>query len=258
MPHASDPPLRGKGQALAGQGKREFGQGPLYRVTAAVYGLLATSACFLIACVPFIAAVLLTRLVVVIVVAGFCIGPAWVAVLYVMRAYLGSRDIEPVRLFWRGYQASWRQALLFFVPYFALVMILGFDLFGAGGAQGAFRWILIVLGALCLLWGSTVLLIISSFSFRLRDVLRLAVYGLVRSPRWLIADAALLVVTAGIVTAWSEAAAGVLAAPIGLFAVLNSAPMRERLRAEFTAEKRAMGDALDDAAGDAEPPQPQV
>lgn len=236
---------------MAQQGKREFGQGPLYRVTAAVYGLLATSACFLIACLPFIAAVLLTRLAVVIVVAGFSIGPAWVAVLYVMRAYAASRDIEPVRLFWRGYRASWRQALIFFVPYFSLVMILGFDVFGTPGTQGPLRWLLIVLGALGLLWGSTVLLIISNFSFRLRDVLRLAVYGLIRSPRWLIADAALLVVTAGIVTAWSEAAAGVLAAPIALFAVLNSRPLTDRLRAEFTAEGRAGegGSASPDAEG---------
>lgn len=226
---------------MAEQAKREFGQGPIYRITSAVYGLLATSACFLIACLPFIAAVAFTRLAVVIVVAGFSIGPAWVAVLYVMRAYSVSRDIEPVRLFWRGYRSSWGQALLFFVPYFSLIMILGFDVFGAGGGQGAqglFRWLLIVLGALGLLWGSTVLLIISCFSFRLRDVLRLAVYGLVRSPRWLIADAALLVVTAGLVTAFSEAAAGVLAAPIALFAILNSRGLRERLHAEFTAEGR--------------------
>lgn len=224
------------------QGKREFGQGPLYRITTAVYGLLATSACFLIACVPFIAAVAFTRLAVVIVVAGFSIGPAWVAVLYVMRAYSVSRDIEPVRLFWRGYRTSWRQALLFFVPYFSLIMILGFDVFGAPGTPELFRWPLIMLGALGLLWGSTVLVIVSCFSFRLRDVLRLAVYGLVRSPRWLIADAALLVVTAGLVTAFSEAAAGVLAAPIALFAILNSRGLRERLHAEFTAEGRAAAD----------------
>lgn len=227
---------------MSDRGRREFGQGPLYRISTAVYGLLATSACFLLACLPFIAAVAFTRLPVVITIAGFSIGPAWVAVLYVVRAYVDNRDIEPVRLFWRGYRASWRQALLFFVPYFSLVMILGYDVVGVPGLAGPLRWLLIVLGALGLLWGSTVLLIISCFSFRLRDVLRLAVYGLVRSPRWLFADAALLVVTGALVLAWSEAAAGVLAAPIALFAMLNSRGLRQRLHAEFTTEGRAEGD----------------
>jgi hypothetical protein len=94
----------------------------------------------------------------------------------------------------------------------------------------------VALGAIAVLWGSTVLLIIGCFSFRLRDVLRLAIYGLIRSPRWLVANVALMLVTGAIVFTWSEAAAGALVAPIALFTVLNSRGLFERLRAEFTAK----------------------
>jgi uncharacterized membrane protein YesL len=179
---------------------------------------------------------LLTRTAVLLVVAGFSIGPAWVAMLYVMREYAGSRDIDPFRLFWRGYRSSVRQTLLFWVPYFALLMILGADVFAVPNTPAPVRWLIVVLGAIAVLWGSTVLLIIGYFSFRLRDVLRLAIYGLIRSPRWLVANVALMLVTGAIVFTWSEAAAGALVAPIALFTVLNSRGLFERLRAEFTAK----------------------
>jgi uncharacterized membrane protein YesL len=216
--------------------KRDFTQGPLFRAATAVYGMLGATVCFLVACIPFIAAMLLTRTAVLLVVAGFSIGPAWVAMLYVMRAYAGSRDIDPFRLFWRGYRSSVRQTLLFWVPYFALLMILGADVFAVPNTPAPVRWLIVVLGAIAVLWGSTVLLIIGCFSFRLRDVLRLAIYGLIRSPRWLVANVALMLVTGAIVFTWSEAAAGALVAPIALFTVLNSRGLFERLRAEFTAK----------------------
>jgi len=214
--------------------KRDFTQGPLFRTATAVYGMLGSAACFLVACIPFIAAMLLTRSPVVLVVAGFSIGPAWVALLYVMLAYTRSRDIEPFRLFWRGYRLGVRQALTFWVPYFTLLMILGADVFTIPSTPSPLRWLIVLLGAIAVLWGSTVLLIIGCFSFRLRDVLRLALYGLIRSPRWLLSNIAIMLVTGAIVFAWSEAAAGALAAPIALFTVLNSRTLRERLREEFT------------------------
>jgi uncharacterized membrane protein YesL len=217
--------------------KHEFTQGPLHRATAAVYAVLAATACFLVACLPFVAAMLLTRAGVLLAIAGFSIGPAWVAMLYAMRAYAEDDDDEPVRAFWRGYRLSWRQALVFWAPYFSLVLILGFDVFGVPGTPEVVRWLLIALGAIALLWGSTVLLIVAMFSFRLVDVLRLAVYGLLRSPRWLLANTATLLVTGALTVAWSEAAACLLAAPIALLLVLNARTLRERLRSEFTIQE---------------------
>jgi uncharacterized membrane protein YesL len=204
-----------------------------------LYGLLGTTAAFLVATLPFIAAVFFSPLIaiggpIVLAVGGFSIGPAWVAALYTMRAYSLERDIEPFRLFLRGYRLGWRQALLFWAPYFALLVVLAIDLTSTPGLPAPLYWLLAALGAAAVLWGGTVLVIVAFFSFRLRDAMRLAVYGLTRSGRWLLADAALMLVVGGLVYAGSEIAAGILVAPIALATVVASRPLVRRLTEEFT------------------------
>lgn len=227
----------------AGAAKRDVFATPWLRAMTALYGLLAATAAFLIATLPFAAAVFFAPMLavggpVLIVLAGFTIGPAWVAALYTMRAYAAQHDIEPFRLFLRGYRLSWRQTSLFWAPYFTLVAVLAFDLTG-GGIRGPLFWLLGALGFAALLWGSTLLVIVAFFSFRLRDVTRLAVYGLVRTPRWIVADAALLLAIGGLVYVGSEVAAAILVAPAALLTVYASRPLVRRMTEEFTATKGA-------------------
>ncbi|WP_460519042.1 YesL family protein [Humibacter antri] len=217
--------------------QRDVFDKPWFRAMFALYGLLGTTAAFAIAILPFGAAVFLSPLVPIggqflLVIGGFSIGPAWVAALYTMRRYADGRDIEPFRLFVRGYLIGWRQTLLFWAPYFTLLFVLGFDL--TSGMPAPVSWLLVVLGAAAVLWGSTVLVIVAFFSFRLRDVLRLAAYGLTRSPRWLLAAAVLMAVAGGLVYVGSEVAAGILVAPFALLTVLASRPLVRRLTEEFT------------------------
>jgi len=216
------------------QAKREFTQGVLYRGAQAVYGMLGATVCFLLACTPVAVALIIGGHRLITVAAGVVVGPAWTALVYTMRHFLRSRDIEPFRLYLRGYRLCWRQSLAFWLPYLAMLVVAATDL--AHGAGSPWFWPLAVLAAAALLWGSTVLLIISAFDFRLRDVLRLAVYALVRSPRWLLGASALLLVTGGIVVAAGGGVAGLLAAPIALSMVANAEGMLRRLRAEFTTE----------------------
>jgi hypothetical protein len=213
-----------------------FGK-PWFRATLALYGLLGTTAAFGIATLPFSAAVFFAPVVPIggqflLLIGGFSIGPAWVAALYTMRSYTESRDIEPFRLFARGYLMGWRQSLLFWAPYFALLFVLAFDL--TSGVAAPLSWLLIVLGAAAVLWGNTVLVIVAFFSFRLRDVMRLAVYGLTRSLRWLLAVAALMTAVGVLVYLGSEVAAGILVAPFALLTVFASRPLVRRLTEEFT------------------------
>ncbi|GAB3615125.1 YesL family protein [Humibacter ginsengisoli] len=213
-----------------------FGK-PWFRAMHALYGLLGTTAAFGIATLPFSAAVFVSPLVPIggqflLLIGGFSIGPAWVAALYTMRGYTESRDIEPFRLFLRGYRLGWRQSLLFWAPYFALLFVLAFDL--TSGLPAPVSWLLIALGAAAVLWGSTVLVIVAFFSFRLRDVMRLAVYALTRNPRWLLAAAALTAAAGGLMYLGSEVAAGILVAPFALLTVFASRPLVRRLTEEFT------------------------
>ena len=215
-----------------------FGK-PWFRAMTALYGLLGTTVAFIVATAPFSAAVFFSPLVPIggqflVLIGGFSIGPAWVAALYAMRGYAKSRDIEPFRLFAYGYRLGWRQSLVFWMPYFTVLCVLAFDLTTLKGLPAAVSWLLTALGAAGLLWGATVLVIVAFFSFRLRDVLRIAGYGLTRCPRWLLGEAVLLLVAGVLVFAGSEVAAGVLVAPFALLTILASRPLLRRVTDEFT------------------------
>lgn len=218
-------------------GGRAEKEGILSRSTAAVYGVLAIAVCFVVACLPYVAAVLVLPNPIAIAIAGSTIGPAWVAAIGTSGDWLRSRDLEPVRRYAHHWRQGARQALLFWTPFWILLLVLGADLsVGGPGVATVGLW---VLGAIALLWGSTVLLLVAHFAFRLRDVLRLAVWGLVRSPRWLVADAAILLVVGAAVLTGGELLAGLLAAPVALVTELNARPLVAKVRASFTAEGRA-------------------
>jgi hypothetical protein len=219
---------------------------PLYRVTLVVYGLLGATVCFLLGCAPFIAALLVSPSMVITVIAGFSIGPSWVALLYLMRRFLDDRDVGPFATYWRGYRLSWRQAWAFWVPYLIVLTMIAVDVAMIDVTPALLRYPLMVIGAGSLLWSSTVLLIISRYNFRTRDVLRLAVWGLVRSPGWLIADAAILVVAAGATYLIGDAGTGFLAALFALFSVRSARGLFAKLDADFVADD---GSVAEEAAG---------
>lgn len=211
--------------------RREFTDGPLYRFALVCYGLLAATVSFLVACAPFVAAMIMTRSLPLLIIAGFSIGPAWVALLFTMRSYAADRDLEPVRTFWRGYRLGWRQSLIIWAPYLSGLAILAIDV-AAGGS--AWRIPLTIIGCLSLIWMSTVLVIISRYNFRTVDVLRLAVWGLLRSPRWTVAAAALLFVAGAGSYLAGDGVVGCAAALFALFTVINARGLFDRLDS-FTA-----------------------
>lgn len=221
---------------------RERG-GPLSCFSVAVYGLLAPTVCFVAASAPYLAAALLARTPLPIAVTGTTIGPAWIAALATARAYATSRDIEPVRLYWHHWRQSALQGFLFWTPFSLLLAMLAGDVLSGRATGGAGSVATILLAAVALLWGNTVLLVIAFFSFRLRDAMRIALWGLIRSPRWLVADAALLVVVLGAVLTGGEPLAGLLVMPIALLTVRNARGLLDRVRREFTVEGRAEGAA---------------
>jgi hypothetical protein len=225
--------------SVAPSAQRDVFGRPWFRAMTALYGLLGTTVAFIVATAPFSAAVFFSPFVpiggqLLVLVGGFSIGPAWVAALYAMRAFLQTRDIEPFRLFMHGYRLGWRQSLLFWVPYFTVICVLAFDLTAIKELPPVASWLLMALGAAGLLWGGTVLVIVAFFSFRLRDALRIAGYGLTRSPWWMLGEAALLLVAGVLVVTGSEAAAGTLVGPFALLTVLVSRTLVRRVTEEFT------------------------
>ncbi|WP_022882806.1 DUF624 domain-containing protein [Gryllotalpicola ginsengisoli] len=213
---------------------RDFADGPLYRICLAVYGIAAPTACFLAACLPFIAAVFLIPWPPVLLVTGFSIGPAWVALLFAMHAFLRDRSFEPVRVFWRGWRLGWRQASALWVPTSILLALAGWDLTATDAATPVLRVVIGIVASVAALWLADSLLVVSRYEFRTRDVARLAAYLLVRRPLLTLANAALLLVAGGLVYLTGEWAAGLLAGLFALGAVANARSAFALVDAQFT------------------------
>lgn len=86
-----------------------------------------------------------------------------------------------------------------------------------------------------ILVGVNALVIVSLFTFRTRDVLRLAVYYVARKPGVTVGNVALLAAVAGLTAVFSEAVLALVAALLVLALLRIGDPMIDEIRAEFTA-----------------------
>ncbi|MEV4123306.1 hypothetical protein [Micromonospora sp. NPDC049645] len=220
---------------------RQFGDGPLSRVASRVYTLLVVELLLLLTTLPgLLPLVLLGRdpsnlpLVALLLVP---VGPAISAALYALRQQGPDlTDLRPAALFWRGYRANVLGVLRVWVPTLSWLAVLGVNL-AYSGAVGLASWwavplVLIAVGVtLC---AANALMITSLFDFRTRDVLRLSVHFLVRSPAVTVGNALLLTAAAGITAVTSEAVLMLLASIAVLAYLRVSDPMIHLIRKEFT------------------------
>jgi hypothetical protein len=107
--------------------------------------------------------------------------------------------------------------------------------FTAAGVPGWWAVLLVVVAVAVTLWVVLALVVTSLFSFRARDVARLAAYFLGAAPGVTVGVACVLVVTVGATVLLSEVVPLLLAPLLVLALVRVCAPMTGRIRAEFTA-----------------------
>ena len=212
--------------------------GPLYRASAAVYDVLGPTACFLLACLPFALAIVVAPSAVTIAVAGILIGPAWTALLYATSVLRSDRDRGPVRSFWRGYRLNWRQTCMVWVPYWLLLVVAGADVV-TPTTPTVLRWGVGIVAALSMVWMSAALLLISRYSFRTRDVLRLGLYVVVVAPRSTTTNLALLVLAGATVYFTSESVLGLLAGVFAFASVTAARGAFDLVDARFTVGRDA-------------------
>ncbi len=137
------------------------------------------------------------------VVLGMPVGPALSAALFAWRRFSQDHDRSPAQHFWRGYQLNWADALRIWVPSLAVLSILAVYLVTLGGsddAPGASAVVSAVVAVVVTAWTAHAMLVASLFSFRTRDVARVAVYFVLAKPRASLG--ALAIVAAGIAAAW--------------------------------------------------------
>lgn len=215
--------------------------GPLSRAAALIYTLLSTGLLFLAAAAPgLVLLVLLSRdasNVPLVAVCALPLGPAVSAVLYALHRRSGDlADLRPARAFWHGYRANLPGVLSIWVPLLVWGTVLAVNLTNLGGSGLPRWWLLplVVVAGVAALWGTNALVISSLFTFRVRDVARLAGLYLTRAPSVTLGTLCLLAVAGCVTALWSEAALMLLVPLFALALLRMSRPMIAGLREEFT------------------------
>jgi uncharacterized membrane protein YesL len=134
---------------------------------------------------------------------GIPVGPALSAALFAWRRFSQDHGPSPAQHFWRGYQLNWADALRIWVPALAVVSLLAVNLVTLSGSEDApvaFAVVGVVAAVLVAVWTAHAMLVVSLFSFRMRDVVRVAVYFVLAKPRASLG--ALVIVAAGVAAAW--------------------------------------------------------
>jgi hypothetical protein len=220
----------------------QFGEGPLARASALVYNLLVVELLLLVATLPGLAVlVLLDRDASNLPLAAACalpLGPALSAAVYALHHRRRDlAELRPAAAFWRGYRLNLRGALQVWVPWLALMTIVAVNLAHLAAA-GVPRWwaaLLVLVGAAATLAAANALVITSLFAFRARDVGRLSVAFLARTPGVTLGNACLLIVAAAITAVSSEAVLALLGSVLAAALVRTCRPMIVEVRRDFTA-----------------------
>ncbi|MEU8179233.1 DUF624 domain-containing protein [Micromonospora sp. NPDC049044] len=219
---------------------RQFGDGPLSRITSRVYILLVVEMLLLLTTVPGLLPLLLLGrdpsnlpLAAVLLVP---LGPALSAALYALRHQRTDlTDLRPATVFWRGYRANLSGVLRVWVPMLLWLTVLSVNLAyrAAVGLPGWWTVPLLLLALGVTLCAANALVITSLFDFRTRDVFRLAVHFLVRTPGVTVGNALLLAAAAAVTAVFSEAVL-VLFGSVAVLAFLRvSDPMVRLIQKEF-------------------------
>lgn len=189
----------------------EIGPGALSRLTAAVYRYLVLGVFLAIAGLPTLVVWMLLAPepanAAFFVAALLPVAPALSAALYAQRAWAKEPDLSPSRPLLRGLRLNLRDTLAWWVPVLALATVLTVNvLFAEGVAGGEFlRPMCAVLLVVLAVWSGHLLVVSSFFSFRFRDVLRVAAAEFFLSWKSSLGVLSLLVVATAAVIVSSEA-----------------------------------------------------
>lgn len=188
----------------------EIGRGVLSRASAFVYRYLVLGAFLAVFGAPTM--IVWTLLVpsgsnaVVFVAALIPVAPALSAALYAQRSWSRSPDLTPVCALWRGLQLNLVDTLKWWLPVLAVAAILTVNVLFAEAVAGGeiLRPSCLVLLAVLAVWCGQLLVVTSFFSFRTRDVLRVAAAEFFLQWRSTLGIAALLLVAVATVVITSE------------------------------------------------------
>lgn len=189
----------------------EIGRGVLSRLTAAVYRYIVLGAFLAAAGLPTL--LFWTLLspepanAVLFVLALLPVAPALSAALYAQRAWSAEPDLSPARPLFRGLRLNLRDTLSWWAPVLVAATVLAVNVLFADAVPGGalVRPVCFVLMTALAVWAGHLLTVSSFFSFRVRDVFRVAAVEFFFSWKSSLGILSLLVVATAVVVAGSEA-----------------------------------------------------
>lgn len=220
--------------------RRELGEGVLGRATAYVYWHLVVGVLLCAASLPgVVLLLLLERSAGNAALAPLCLvpyGPALSAALYALRDRTRADALTPARTYLRGYGLNAGDVLRTWAPAMVAlaVIVAGLVNLDAAGVPAGYAGALLVVAALVLLWAVEALTIASFFSFRTRDVARLAAHYLLRTPRVTLGLVALVIVAVGVVWWTTEAVLWLFAVVWAAMWYQTAQPLLDDVSARFT------------------------
>lgn len=222
------------------QKKAEYGAGPLFRVAGAVAGVMMGHALLVLANVLLVVTPLLGNWLLVLL-AFVPVGPSLVAAMYAFNRLLAGHDTGVFRDFVRGYRMNFVQALVVWLPYLLVLAVVTLNLAGlplipgAGpGAEPAIRVAQLVLALLVATAALNALLLLSRFTFPVRDIYRLSLYGFGAQKRVALGNAGILFVAAFLLLMSTTYLMLVVAGALVFLVCLNSRPLLRFIEDRFT------------------------
>ncbi|MFI6761084.1 hypothetical protein ACIBF5_18300 [Micromonospora sp. NPDC050417] len=223
------------------EARPQFGEGPLSRAAARVYSLLVIEVLLLVTTAPGLVLFLLLEPdasnLPLVALCALPLGPAVSAALYAFDRHRPDlADLTPATNFWRGYRANLRQVLAVWAPSLLWLTIVTANLthFAVAGVPDWWGVLLVLVALGVTLWCANALVITSLFAFRTRDVARLALHFLARTPGVTVGNACLLLVAVAVTVVTSEAVLGLLGSVLVLTLLRTCRPLIGEIEKEFT------------------------
>lgn len=188
----------------------ELGRGPLGRLSVLAQRLLVITAAFVLASLPaalpplLLAPSALTTALGVLLLGVVAV--ALSAALVAWRDEARAAHPAPWAAFWRGWRRNAGDVLTVLAPALALLAVIAVTTtnIGLAGVGPTYAWVLVGLAALIGVLSVRAVVIASFFSFRVRDVWRLAAFTVFRRPMATVAIVALGICAVGVVWLLNE------------------------------------------------------
>lgn len=165
------------------------------------------------------------------------LAPAVSAALYALRDRDRGEGLTALHSFLRGYRRNAIDVLALWLPALAVATMLGISLANLehAGVPGGYGLVLVVLAVMITVWAGNAVVIVSFFSLRTRDIARLGVYYMARTPLASLGVLATVLVAAGIVYLTFDAVLGLVGSILVWMLLRTCEPMLRHVHENFIA-----------------------